>query len=170
MKIAVPMIAALLVIGLGATRAEAQSCSYFVAFTAYDAAKKTVDVTYERGSQKKYFPKPEGAPSDTTKIPKKCSKRITRDTTLKAKPTGGRMSVTQFRENFSGKMRNDLDDEGWFGPQIQQLITDKTAVVAIIRPARKKGDMPELTTIYLPITEEEKAEIARIDAEAKDVE
>lgn len=170
MKIAVPMIAAALILGLGATRAEAQSCSVFVAFTAYDEAGKTADVTYERGNQKKYFPKPEGSPSDTTKIPKKCAKKITRNPTLKVKATGGRMSVTQFRANFTGKMQNDLENDGWFKPEIEKLIAGKTPVVAVVRPGRKKGDMPELTTVYLPISEEELAEIKRIEADATDVE
>ena len=29
------------------------------------------------------------------------------------KPVGGRMSVTQVRMNFSGKMLNDLEDHAW---------------------------------------------------------
>jgi hypothetical protein len=79
------------------------------------------------------------------------------------------MSVTQFRENFSGKMRNDTDDSSWVSTHLEKLIGDKTKVVAVLRPGKGKKDAPELTTIYLPITEEEKAEIARIDAQAQDV-
>lgn len=168
MKFVLPVLA-LLVLGLGAVRAEAASCSTFVVVKSYDHAAKTAEVSYERGNQKKYFPKPEGANTDTTKIPKKCSKRVTRSTTLKVTPSGGRMSVTQFRENFSGKMRNDLNDDGWVKKNLEKLIADKTEVVAVLRPGKDRKDAPELTTIYLPITEEELAEIARIDAQAEDV-
>ncbi len=169
MRFTLPAIA-LLVLGLGAVRAEAQSCSKFVVFKSYDAASKSAEVSYEKGSQSRYFPKPEGASSDTTKIPKKCAKKVTRNTSVKVKPTGGRMSVTQFRENFSGKMRNDLDDAKWVETNLGKLIADKSKVVAILRPAKGKKDPADLTTIYLPISEEETAEIARIDTQAEDVE
>jgi hypothetical protein len=168
MKFVIPALA-FLVLGLGAARAEAQSCSTFVTVKSYDASAKTAEVEFTRGSNSKFFPKPEGANTTTDKIPKKCSKRITRNTTVKIKPTGGRMSVTQFRENFSGKMRNDTDDSSWVSTHLEKLIGDKTKVVAVLRPGKGKKDAPELTTIYLPITEEEKAEIARIDAQAQDV-
>ena len=46
---------------------------------------------------------------------------------------------------------------------------DKTKVVVVLRPGKGKKDAPEMTTIYMPITDEEKAEIARIDNQAKDV-
>ena len=169
MKLLIPAIA-LLAVSFGAARAEAQSCSTFVLIQSYDAAGSLAEVKYGRGSQKKYFPKPEGANTDTTKIPKKCSKRDMRLTSVKVKASGGRMSVTQFRENFSGKMRNDLDDSNWVATNLQKLIDDKTQVVAILRPARKKGDPGEMTTIYMPINDEGRAEIARIEAQAEDVE
>ena len=168
MRFILPVLA-VLVLGLGAVRAEAQSCSTFVTFKSYDAAGKMAEVDYVKGSQSKYFPKPEGAGSDTTKIPKKCSKRITRNTSVVVKPTGGRMTVTQFRQNFSGKMENDTDDSNWVKTNLEKLIADKTKVVAILRPGKGKKDPPEMTTIYLPITDEEKAEIARIEADAADV-
>jgi len=169
MRFVLPVLA-LLVLGLGAVRAEAQSCSTFVVIKSFDAASKTAELSYEKGKEKKFFPKPEGANTDTTKIPKKCSKKVTRNTSVAVKPTGGRMSVTQFRENFSGKMRNDLDDSGWFKTNVDKLIADQTLVVAILRPAKSKKDPAAMTTIYLPISEEEKAEIARIEAQATDVE
>jgi hypothetical protein len=167
-KFVLPALA-LLVLGLGAARAEAQSCSAFLVVKSYDASAKTAEVEFSKGSKSKFFPKPDGANTSTDKIPKKCSKKITRNTTVKVKPTGGRMTVTQFRENFSGKMRNDLDDSDWVKANLEKLIADKTKVVAILRPARSKKDAPELTTLYLPITDEEKAEIARIDSQAEDV-
>jgi len=164
----IPAIA-LLSISLGALRAEAQSCSYFVVFKSYDAAAKTAEVEYEKGSERKFFPKPEGANTDTSKIPKKCSKRITRTTTLQVKPTGGRMSVTQLRSNFEGKMLNDTEDDAWLPTELNKLIEAKTEVLAVLRPGRNKKDPVALTTIYLPITDAEIAEIARIDAQAEDV-
>ncbi len=169
MRYAIPAIA-LLVIGLGAARAEAQSCSTFIAIKSFDAAAKTAKVIYKKGSERKFFPKPEGTPSDTSKIPKKCSKRITKNTSLQVKPTGGRMSVTQLRSNFEGKMLNDTDDDAWLPAELAKLIEAKTVVLAVVRPGKKKTDPVALTTVYLPITDEEVAEIARIDAQAKDVE
>ena len=53
--------------------------------------------------------------------------------------------------------------------QINQLIEEKTKVVIILRPPPGKKKPFGLTTIYLPITEEEKAEIKRIDANARDI-
>jgi hypothetical protein len=79
------------------------------------------------------------------------------------------MTVTQFRQNFSGKMENDTDDSNWVKTNLEKLIADKTKVVAILRPGKGKKDPPEMTTIYLPITDEEKAEIARIESDAADV-
>ena len=169
MRFAIPAIV-VLAVGLGAAQAQAQSCSTFVAFKSYDEAAKTAEVKYVKGNQKRFFPKPDGANTDSTKIPKKCSKRITRDKTVTVKPTGSRMSVTQVRSNFDGKMKNNLDDAAWLPGELKKLIGDKTEVVAVVRPGKKKGDMPELTTIYLPITDEETAEIARIDAQSHDLE
>ena len=161
---------ALLALGLIATRAEAQSCSSFVDVKGYDAEASTVKVSYERGNQHSYFPKPEGATTDTSKIPKKCPGKIKRNTDLKVKATGGRMTVTQLRTNFDGRMLNDTEDAAWLPARLEQLIADSTTVVAVIRPGKKRTDTPELTTIYLPITEEERQEIARINAQAEDVE
>jgi hypothetical protein len=169
MRFILPVLA-LLVLGLGAVRAEAQSCSTFVIVEKYDAAAKTAEVSYEKGKHSKFFPQPEGASTDTTKIPKKCSKKVTRNTSVAVKPSGGRMTVTQFRENFSGKMLNDTDDSNWVKTNLDKLIADKTTVVAILRPGKGKKDPAEMTTIYLPITDAEKAEIARIEKQAEDVE
>ncbi len=169
MRFLIPAIACF-VVGFAASQAQAQSCSTFVQFQSYDAEEQTAEVKFTKGSNSRYFPKPEGSPSDSTKIPKKCTKRVTRKSTVQIKPSGGRMTVTQLRMNFSGKMLNDLDDSGWVVGQLEKLISDKTKVVAVLRPAKSKKDPPELTTIYLPVTEEEIAEIARIDAQAQDVE
>ena len=79
------------------------------------------------------------------------------------------MSVTQFRMNFFSKMLNDTDDPAWVPKEFDKLIANDTAVVAILRPSRVKGDPPQLTTIYLPISDEERADIKRLEAEAVDV-
>ena len=169
MRLIVPVMVVFL-LGIAAPRAEAASCSVFIKVKSYDLEAKTVDVEYTRGSQSRYFPKPEGSTTTTTKIPKKCSKRITKkNPTLPFKPTGGRMSVTQFRTNFSGKMLNSIEDPKWVSGEFDKLIADETTVCAILRPSKRKGEPPQLTTIYLPITDEERAEIKRIEADAVDV-
>ena len=170
MRFSIPAIVLFAAVGLGASQAKAQSCSTFVLIKSYDADAKTAEVVFKKGSQSRYFPKPEGAPSDSTKIPKKCTKRVTRNSTISVRPSGGRMTVTQLRMNFSGKMLNNLDDPGWVPGELEKLINDKTLVVAVLRPGKGKKDPAQLTTIYLPITDEETAEIARIDAQAQDVE
>jgi hypothetical protein len=169
MKLAIP-VGLFLVLGLGAAQAQAQSCSSFVVITAYDPANQTIEVSHERGSESSYFPRPEGAPTDTTKIPKKCPSKVRRSTTLEVKPTGGRLTVTQVRSNFEGRMLNDTEDPAWLPAQLEKLIADKEPVVAVLRPGKKKTDPVSVTTLYLPITDAEKAEIARIDAQAEDVE
>jgi hypothetical protein len=169
-RFVIPAIA-MLALALGAAQAQAQasSCSAFVIIKSYDAAASSVDVDYGRGSEKKFFPRPEGANTDTSKVPKKCTGRVTRTKTLAVKPTGGRLSVTQIRSNFEGKMLNDTEDETWLPSHLKKLIEAKTEVVAVVRPGRK-DEAPAITTIYMPITDPERAEIARIDAQAEEVE
>jgi hypothetical protein len=79
------------------------------------------------------------------------------------------MSVTQVRSNFEGKMLNDTEDPAWLPAKLKQLIEAKTLVVILIRPGVGKDAPLGVTTIYLPITEEELAEIKRIDDEAEDI-
>jgi hypothetical protein len=127
---------------LGASQAgAASSCSSFVVIKSYDEAAKTVEVSYEKGKQRAFFPKPEGSPRDTSKIPKECRSKVKKTKSFVVKPTGGRMSVTQVRSK----------------------------VVAVIRPGVGKDAPLGITTLYLPITEEELAEIKRIEDEAEDV-
>lgn len=167
MRFVLPAIA-LLALGLGAVDAQAQSCSTFLVIKSYDAEQKLAKVKYVKGSQNKYFPKPEGSTGDS-KIPKKCSKRITKkNTTLTVKPTGGRMTVTQVRSNFVGKMMNDPDDPAWVPAELKKLIEAETSVVAILRPGRR-NDPVALTTVYRPISDEEVADIARIDAQSEEL-
>ena len=148
--------------------AAAKSCSSFAVITAYDADAKSVQLKTEKGRESKFFPKPEGAPK-VSKIPKKCSSKVLKQESFPVTPTGGRMTVTQVRANFSNKMQNDTDDATWLPRKLEELITAKTKVLVVARPpvTDKKG-ASGLTTIYLPISEEEIAEIARLDAQAQD--
>lgn len=153
---------------LGAAQAQARSCSSFVVIKSYDPAKGTVMVDHEKGSVRKFFPKPEGAPSDTTKIPGSCKSSEKKDE-LMVKASGGRMSITQIRTNFEGKMLNDVDNQEWFSAKMKELIDNKTEVVAVIRPGMKRDDPLGITTIYLPASEEDLAEIKRLEEQAEDI-
>ena len=86
-----------------------------------------------------------------------------KQTSLAVKPTGGRMSVTQVRSNYNGKMLNDTEDEAWVPGELTKLIETETQVVIVVRPGMKKDDPLGITTIYLPVTDEELAEIKRIE-------
>jgi hypothetical protein len=129
----------ILVLFLGASQAQAKSCSSFLVIESYDAASGTVKVDHGKGSVRKFFPKPEGAPSDTTKIPGSCKSREKQDE-LAVKSSGGRMSITQIRTNFEGRMLNDVDNQEWFAGKMKELIDGKTEVVAVIRPGMKKDE------------------------------
>ena len=62
---------------LGAAQAEAaSSCSSFVVIKSFDEAASTVEVSYEKGKEREFFPKPEGSPRDTSKIPKGCRSKV----------------------------------------------------------------------------------------------
>ena len=149
-------------------QAEAKSCSSYAVIKSYDAKAQTVDVEYVKGRTTKYFPKPEGTPADSSKVPRGCKGKVLKTTTLAVKATGGRMTVTQIRSNFEGKMQNDTDDPAWLPAKLKELIDGKTQVVIVVRPGMGKDDPLGMTTVYLPITEEEKAEIKRIEDDAED--
>lgn len=165
-------IPALVAIGLflGAPQAEAASCSAFAKIKQFDGDAFYVKVKFEKGSESRFFPKTEGTPANNSKLPAKCKTRLTKKKSVfKVKAVGGRMSVTQVRMNFSGKMLNDIEDEGWLAVRIKQLIADGTKVAIVLRESMGKDSEYEVTTIYMPITDEEKAEIARLDAQGEDV-
>lgn len=153
---------------VASTQADAKSCSGFATIKSYDAAKNTIEVEYGKGKMAKFFPKPEGTPRDSQKIPKGCRGKTKSTTSLVVKPTGGRMSVTQIRSNFEGKMLNKTDDAAWLPGELKKLIDTKAEVVIVVRPGMGKDAPLGVTTIYLPITDEELAEIKRIDAQASD--
>jgi hypothetical protein len=76
--------------------------------------------------------------------------------------------MTQIRTNFQGKMLNDADDPSWLPAKLKELIDGKTQVVSVIRAGIGKDAPLGVTTIYVPITEEEKAEITRLENQAED--
>jgi hypothetical protein len=157
---------------LAASTADAKSCSTFAVIKSYDADTSKVVLDIESGDSRKFFPKPEGAPN-TSKVPGKCKRRVLKqDGGFEVKARGGRLSITQIRENFSGNMLNDADDETWVPNKIQALIKDKTKVVVVLRPemGEKGRDVPHwVSTIYMPITDKELKEIDRLNAQAEDV-
>jgi hypothetical protein len=65
-------------------------------------------------------------------------------------------------------MQNDTDDEAWLPTKLKELIDAKTEVVIVVRPGVGKDAPLGMTTLYLPITEEEKAEIQRLEDQAED--
>ncbi len=146
----------------------ASSCHRFAMIKAFDADAKTVEIADARGSESRFFPRPEGGGVSVSKLPTKCRKQAAKDTVFPVKLTGGRMTVTQVRANFSGGMRNDTEDPAWLPAKLKQLIDEKSMVVVVIRPGMKKGDPLGLTTIYLPITDEELDEIERIESQIVD--
>ncbi|HVN39405.1 MAG TPA: hypothetical protein VMW19_14680 [Myxococcota bacterium] len=152
-----------------ASQANAASCSAFAVIKSYDAGKSTVEVEYGSGSQSKFFPKPEGAPRDTSKIPASCKGNVTKLKDLQVTSTGGKMSVTQVRTNFEGKMLNDTDDPKWLPAKLDELIKAKTQVVLIVREGLAKGSPLGVTTLYLPATDADLAEIKRLENQAQDV-
>lgn len=164
------LVFALLVLSLGSTQANAAtSCSSFAVIKSYDADAKTVEISYEKGKLSKYFPRPEGSSQERSMIPKKCRSKVTKTTTLKVKPTGGKMTVTQLRSNLDGKMLNDTEDPAWLPARLNQLIADQAPVIVVIRPGIGKDAPLGITTVYLPITDEELADIKRIEDEAEDM-
>jgi len=153
-----------------ASHADAASCSAFVVIKSYDAGKSSVEVTYGTGSQAKFFPKPEGAPRDTTKVPPTCKANVTKEKNLGVTATGGKMSVTQVRTNFEGKMLNNTDDPAWLPAKLDELIKGKTEVVLVIREGPGKNSALSITTLYLPAGDADLAEIKRLESQAQDVE
>ena len=163
------LVFAVLALCLGSAQAKAASCSSFAVIKSYDAAAKTVEISYEKGNLGKFFPRPEGDTQEGSRIAKGCRGKVKKTTTLVVKPTGGRMTVTQLRSNFEGKMVNDPDDPASLPAQLETLIAEQTPVVVVIRPGIGKDAPLGITTIYLPITDEELAEIQRIEAQEEDM-
>lgn len=145
------------------------SCSTFAKVTGYDAGTESITIEKMSGSERKFFPKTEGAPN-TSKIPKKCPSKVLKQDNFPVKATGGRLAITQVRENFSNKMMNDTEDETWLPNKLKELAESGEMVVIVLRqpPGSDKKDPHAVTTIYMPITDEELAEIERLNAQAED--
>ncbi len=48
------------------------------------------------------------------------------------------------------------------------MIADQTMIIIVVRPGIAKDSPLGITTVYLPITDEELAEIKRLDEQAED--
>jgi hypothetical protein len=155
---------------LAAANAQAKSCSTFGVIKSYDEAGKTVEVEWTKGKATNFFPRVSGASGDITKIPGKCKRRTLKATTVPVKATGGKLSVTQIRNNLTGKMLNDTESAAWFKAEIDKLVAAGDAVAIVLRPGRKKTDPIPMTTIYLPATAEDMAEIQRQEDQVTDEE
>ena len=59
--------------------------------------------------------------------------------------------------------------DAWLGKKLDELIANKTEVVLVIRPGMGKDAPLGVTTLYLPITDEEKAEIERLENQAEEI-
>ena len=169
MRIGIPVLAVLALCALGASQANAKSCSSFATISAYDEAASTVTVKWEKGKTTKFFPKPEGTPRDSTKIPGKCTRTVTKNDSFSVKATGGRLSMTQVRSNFEGKMQNDVDDPKWLPAKLNELVAGKTVIVIVLRPGMGKDATFSVTTIYMPITDEELKEIKRLEDQGEEL-
>jgi len=167
MRFVIPIVV-FVALCLCSAQADAASCSAFAVIKAYDADASTVELTFGKGKERKFFPKPEGTPK-TSKLQDKCKRKVTKSPSFVVKPTGGKMSMTQVRSNFEARVLNDTDDPAWFPAKLKQLVEAKTQVVVVIRPGVGKDAPLGVTTIYLPITEEELAEIKRIDDQAEEL-
>jgi hypothetical protein len=67
-------------------------------------------------------------------------------------------------------MLNDTDDPKWLPAKLDELIKNKTEVVLIIREGMAKNSPLGITTLYLPATDADLAEIKRLENQAQDVE
>ncbi len=162
------LILALSFVMLSVQQADAKSCSTFMTIESYDAANSTVTIKKGKGNIRKYFPKPEGATG--TKIPSKCRSKVLKQGDFPVTATGGRLKITQIRENFAGKMLNDPDDPAWLPAKLQELIDSKTEICAVLRPPVGKKEPFGVSAIYMPITDAELKEIERLENQASDVE
>ena len=158
---------------VAASSADAKSCSTFAVIKSFDAASKSITIDVAKGDSGKFFPKPEGSPN-VSKVPGKCNARVLKSPGFEVRAVGGRLSITQVRKNFSDTMLNNPDDASWLPAKMDELVKGKTMVVLVLRPddtAKDKKNPPHwVSTVYMPVTQEELDEIARLEAQAEDVE
>jgi hypothetical protein len=170
MRLLVLALAATSILLFAATSAQAgSSCSTFAKIKTFDNDAQAITIEKEKGSEQKYFPKTEGAPT-TSKIPAGCKSKVLSQDSFPVKSTGGRLAITQIRENFSGKMLNDVNDPAWLANKLTEIIESGEMVLVVVRqpPGSAKNAPYGVTTIYMPITPAEEAEIARLNAQASD--
>lgn len=169
MRIIITTLAAVGVLLAAGSAQAGSSCSTFAKIKSYDAAKSSITITKESGSESKFFPRVDGAPS-ASKVPSKCKSKVLSADSFPVKSTGGRLSITQVRSNFEGKMLNDPDDPKWLGTKLQAIAASGEVVVVVVRqpPGGGKDAPYEVTTVYLPITDEELAEIERLNNQGED--
>jgi len=146
-----------------------KSCSTFAKITGYDEASKSITIEKQKGNQSKFFPKTDGAPK-SSKIPSKCKSKVLSEGSFPVKATGGRLSITQIRSNFEGKMLNDVEDAAWVPTKLKEIQGAGQVVVVVLRqpPGSPKDAPHQVTTVYMPITEEELAEIERLNNQGED--
>jgi hypothetical protein len=149
-------------------QAHAKSCSFFAGILSFDEASSSVKLKVLKGSETKFFPKPEGSPT-ASRLPAKCKGKALKQESYAVKTTGGRMTVTQVRENFSNKMMNETDDPKWLPALFKELNANRTKVLVVLRPPTGKKSPLNLKTIYLPITVEERKEIERLESQGEDL-
>lgn len=152
-----------------AGQAHAASCHSFATIKSFDAAGSTVEVEFTKGKTAKYFPRGEGATGEVTKIPKRCKRSLLKTTTVPVKATGSRLSITQVRSNREGKMLNDTESAEWFQKQMDSIVAAGEPVIVVLRPGKSKKDPAPMTTIYLPVTQEELDEIKRLEDQVDDM-
>ena len=157
------------VLFLGVAQAHAASCSSFGVIKSFDADASTVVIGFTKGKEHKFFPKPDGTPR-ISKIPDKCRSKVLKQDSYPVKAIGGKLTVTQVRENFSSKMLNDTEDSKWLPAKLKELIDGKTEVVVALRPPVGEKKPYGVTTIYLPAGPVDLAEIKRLNEQAQDVE
>lgn len=169
MRVLTIMIATASILFAAGSAQAGKSCSTFAKITGYDEAAQTITLEKMKGSETKFFPKTDGAPK-SSKLPAKCKSRILGQGTFPVKPMGGRMTITQVRSNFEGKMLNDTDDKTWVPKKLNELIAAGETVVVQLRqaPGSPKDAPYGVTTVYVPITEEELAEIERLNNQGED--
>jgi hypothetical protein len=85
------------------------------------------------------------------------------------KATGSRLSITQVRSNREGKMLNDTESAEWFQKQMDSIVAAGEPVIVVLRPGKSKKDPAPMTTIYLPVTQEELDEIKRLEDQVDDM-
>ena len=96
-----------------ASQADAASCSAFVTIKSFDARSQHRRGGLRQRQHEQVLPEAGGrADRHDASSPPTCKANVTKTKSLQVKGTGGKMSVTQVRTNFEGKMLNDVERPG----------------------------------------------------------